>query len=386
MALGAIAGVMMAVIFAAGFFSRELLDGPLFIQAIPSEFKLLEEVDTLLARHYLRELPDNTERQYAAIRGVLSKLEDRNTFFIEPPVARSESDALAGTYGGIGVQLQRSQTGQYVLYPFEDSPAQQAGIGSGDVLLYVDDKPINTTLQQDAVDQLLRGEVKDGNGVQITVLKSDEREETVFIAFGVINIPSVIWRVLPEDEKIGYLHILRFTNRTPQETQEALTELRAAGIQAVILDLRDNGGGLLQESIKVASEFLADGTVLYERTNRNEKTFSVETEGMMTDLPLVVLVNRGTASAAELVAGAILDRERGILIGQVTYGKGTIQQIFELSDKSSIHVTSAEWLTPSRFALDGIGLTPTITMIPDAEGRDVELGEAIRYLNEQLEQ
>jgi carboxyl-terminal processing protease len=384
MALGAFAGILMAVIFAAGFFTRDLIDISLARTDTTVDFSLLGEVQLLLQRHYLREIPDQTALQYAAIRGLLTALGDRNTFFIDPPVAQSESDALAGTYGGIGIQLQRSTTGEYILFPFEDSPAKAAGIADGDVLVAVNQQPITTTMQQDAVDQLLRGEVKDNNGVEITFRNAEGEEQTQFILFAVINVPSVVWRVLQEAPEIGYMHVLRFTNRTPDETRQAITELRADGITAFILDLRNDGGGLLQESVQVAGEFLNGGIVLTEKTKTNEKVFEADTDGLMTDLPLVVLVNGGTASAAELVAGAIVDRERGILIGQRTYGKGTIQQIFELSDKSSIHVTSAEWFTPKGNAIDGIGLSPTIVVEPDASGRDLELAEAIRYLQAQL--
>ncbi|HEX2618674.1 MAG TPA: S41 family peptidase [Phototrophicaceae bacterium] len=381
LALGALAGIVMAAIFAAGFFTRELVDLPVLTQASGDNFPLLNEVEALLEHYYLRQIPDATMRQYAAIRGVMDTLGDHNTFFIEPPVAQSESDALAGTYGGIGVQLQRSTTGEYILFPFDDSPAEKAGIKEGDLLIRVNDIDVSGSIQQDAVDQMLRGEVKAGNGVKITIRRENETEETaLFIEFGVINVPSVIWRVLPEDNRIGYIHILRFTNRTPDEVTQALQKLRIAGIQGLILDLRDNGGGLLQESVKVAGQFLDGGVVLYEKTNKNEKTFTADTGGLMTDLPMTVLVNQWTASAAELVAGALEDRGRGILIGQKTYGKGTIQQIFELSDKSSIHITAAEWFTPEHRALDGVGLEPGIPVEPDSSGRDLELLQAMDYL------
>jgi carboxyl-terminal processing protease len=387
--LGILAGVMLALVFSAGFFLRDIADlpSPVFAASVSpdnreqEDYPLLREVQLLLNRHYLREQPSHSERQYAAIRGMLSSLEDRNTYFIDPPVARSESDVLAGTYGGIGVTVQRNAAGQFVLYPFPDGPAAEAGIQDDDILHAVNGQPLDLTERQDTVDQMLRGEVTEGSGVEITILRHEE-EFTLFILFDVINVPSVLWRVLAEDPQLGYVQMLRFTSRTPDELTEAIEELYDAEISALILDIRNNSGGLLQESMEVAGIFLDDEVVVYEETIRGERVFTADEGGLATEIPLVVLVNRGTASAAELVAGAIQDHQRGILIGQRTFGKGTIQQIFPLSDTSSIHITSAEWFTPNRNALDGVGLQPDIEMILDETGRDVEIGEAVRYLQQ----
>ncbi len=383
---GASIGVSLALAFAAGFILRDLTSPtPIVMAAIGTDaeqngYRLLDEVQNLLDDHYLREQPAYEERQYAAIRGVLGTLEDRYTFLIDPPVAQSESDVLAGTYGGVGVQIQRAENGDLVLFPFEESPALEVGILEGDVLIAINNEPVTFEEQQDAIDQRLRGEVKDDNGVEMTV-RRDEEEIDFFVPFGVINVPSVVWRTLTQDETIGYVQVIRFTNRTPSELETALVELAEQNIQALVLDLRNNSGGLLQESVAVADQFLSGGVLVYEsNTDEGERIFEAEDESVAPDVPLAVLVNGGTASAAELVAGAIQDRERGILIGQTTFGKGTVQQIFRLSDNSSLHVTSAEWFTPNRNELDGVGITPTITMIPDENGRDVELGEAIRYL------
>jgi carboxyl-terminal processing protease len=393
--VGALVGLTLALVFGAGFFLRDIIDmPPVFAQPISSrsgsnaeqseDYQLLREVQSLLDRHYLREQPEYTTRQYAAIRGMLGALNDRGTYFNEPVVARSESDVLAGTYGGIGVELQRDAAGRFVLYPFPEGPAAEAGIGDGDVLYAVNGDPVGIETHQDVVDQMLRGEVKDDNGVEITVLRADDEEFTAFILFDVINVPSVLWRLLAQDERVGYIQLLRFTNRTPSEMVEALELMYAEDVAALVLDLRNNSGGLLQESIDVASIFLDGGVVLYEETAQGERTFEAEGGGEAVDIPLVVLVNGGTASAAELVAGAIQDRQRGTLIGQNTFGKGTIQQIFPLADQSSIHVTSAEWFTPDRNRLDGVGLQPNILMIPDEAGRDIEIEEAVRHLQEEL--
>jgi carboxyl-terminal processing protease len=317
---------------------------------------------------------------------MLTSLEDPYTFFIDPPVAASESDVLAGTYGGIGVQIQRSESGDLVLFPFDESPALAAGIESGDILRAINGQPVDVTLSQDTIDQMLRGEVRDGNGVEVTVDKVESRVSyTAFVPFAVINVPSIVWRVLQEDQEIGYVQIMRFTSRTPEELTTAVEALRDSNIRALVLDLRGNTGGLLQESITVADEFIPSGVIVYERDNNGEEAHNANGGGVAVDMPLVVLVNDRTASGAELVAGAIQDLERGVLIGGTTYGKGTVQQIFPLSDGSSLHVTSSEWFTPNHQPLDQTGLQPDIAVEPDPNGLDVDLGEAIRQLQTQLE-
>jgi carboxyl-terminal processing protease len=389
---GFLIGIGLALVFAAGFFFRDFVGIAAAMasnsngEVVEAGYPLLDEVQGLLDQFYLRDQPDYTQRQYAAIRGVVSSLDDRYTFFIDPPVAQSESDVLAGTYGGVGVLLQRNEMGDFVLFPYPNSPAIEAGIEDGDRLVAVNGARLTMTEQQDAIDQMMRGEVREGNGVEITVLKHTTGEEyTVFIPFDVIDVPSVIWRVLEEDERIGYIQIMRFTNRTPDEVTAAIEGIRAGNVEAVILDMRNNPGGLLQESVDVADQFLDGGVVLYERSSHDERTFDAQPGGGLVDLPIVVLINNGTASAAELVAGAIRDSGRGIIIGQTSYGKGTVQQIFRLSDESSLHITSAEWFTPSNSTIEGVGLEPDIPMIPDENGRDVEIGEAIRHLQQQLE-
>lgn len=383
--IGSLIGVGLAIIFSAGFILRDLIDTPSIFSigqqqtASTEDYPLLDEVQSLINDHYLREQPDYQTRQYAAIRGMLSSLGDRNTFFIDPPVAQSETQVLAGTYGGVGVLLRRNEAGDFVMYPFPDSSAMTVGIVDGDILKSVNGREITLADAPDAVDQLLRGEVKDNNGVEVVILREDE-ELSFFIPFAVVNVPSIQWRVLEEDARIGYILIMRFTARTPSELKTALEDLTSSDIQALVVDLRDNGGGLLIEAIDVAGAFLGNSVIMIQVSRTEETVFYPKSIEVQTDLPLVVIVNGRTASASELVAGAIQDADRGVLVGQKTFGKGTIQEIHPLSDSSSVHITSHEWLTPNRNVIDGVGLTPDIEMIPDENGRDVELGEAIRYL------
>lgn len=381
---GVLLGLVLSVVFLAGFLLGDRLPAGAQDRQKTS-FNLLAEVRDLLKNHYLRDLPGANEMEYAAIRGYLGALEDPYTFFIDPPVAQSESDVLAGEYGGIGVQLRLNERGQFVLYPFRDGPAAMSGIQDGDILVAVDGELIVAGERVDVIDRQLRGEVGSGRGVTITVHDArDGTEREHFIEFAVVQVPSVVWRMLVEEPSFGYVQLLRFTARTPEELRIALTELREQGAVALVIDLRGNSGGLLKESVDVASEFLDGGVVFYEISRNGETVSNAEQGGAALDIPLVVLVNNGTASAAELVAGAIRDRDRGILIGQKTYGKGSVQLIFRLEDDSSVHITSAEWFTPARVPLDGVGLEPDISMIPAEDGRDVELGEAVRYLSAQI--
>jgi carboxyl-terminal processing protease len=368
---------LVGAAYAAGYYSRDRVRA-----SEPGRYALLQQAQEYLDQYYLREQPTTTQREYGAIRGLLSTIGDKYTFLIEPPVAASESNVLAGTYGGIGVQINRDAQGRFVLFPFRDSPAYKAGLRDNDLLISVNDKEVPTTTGQDTVDQLLRGEVRDGNGVKVMVERGTEKLAFT-IPFAVIDVPSVTWRPVSEVPDVGYIQVMRFTNRTPAEVEQAVKELSAANVKYLILDLRNNPGGLLDECVKVAGQFVGGGTIFVEKTKGKESEFKSPLEKPITDLPLVVLVNGGTASASELVAGAIRDRGRGILIGQKTYGKGSVQLILQLADKSSLHVTTAEWFPPSRKPLDGKGLVPDVAMIPDATGRDVELIEAIRQVKAQ---
>src|SRR5258708_3135755 len=388
---GMLLSLVFVAFFAAGFLIRDVPPVKMAMvlaqgsdpTSVPGQYPLLTEVQQHLNEDFLRDQPDQRHLEYSAIRGLITALNDKFTFFIEPPVAQSESNVLAGKYGGIGVQLKRNDKGDFVLYPFRDAPAAKAGVLDGDILLKINGKDLAPDVQADALDQMLRGEVKNDNGVAIHIRRTSTGEEKDFsIVFQEIDVPSVVWRTLEEDPTFGYIQIMRFTNRTPTELTTAIGELKGKGIKALVFDLRDNPGGLLQESIQVAGAFLKKGqVVVYERSRKDEHTDSVPDDGTLTDIPMVVLINKNTASAAELVAGALHDNKRATLIGQISYGKGTVQVIFSLADKSSIHVTIAEWLSPSRLPIDGKGVTPDVPMIPDANGRDVELGEAVLFLH-----
>lgn len=380
--LGLGLGGLLALVFAAGFLLSDQLDTQaMAAPASGGDFAMLDEVQALLDRFYVREQPAYRQREYGAIRGMLGTLNDPNTFFVEPSTAASESDVLAGTYGGVGVQVVRGGPGELILYPFADGPAAAAGIQADDRLVAINQQQLDPAISLDVVDQLLRGEVRSGSGVTITVERDGEELE-FFVEFAVINVPSVVWRMLGDG--IAYLQIMRFSARTPDELSAAAGALLAAGAQGLVLDLRDNAGGLLQESIQAADVFVDDGVLVYEVSPSGEHSFNSTTGGLLADLPLRVLVNGRTASGAEIVAGAIRDSGRALLVGEPTYGKGTVQQILPLSDTSSLHITSSEWFTPARQPLDQVGLTPDVPVTPDPSGIDNALAAAVEGVQVEL--
>ncbi len=336
-------------------------------------------------QHFYGELPSPRERTYGAIYGALALLGDPHTRFVEPQPRELEQDRMRGAFGGIGVTLWRDAESRMVLSPYPDSPAEQAGVREGDILLAVDAEEITDETTIDDVRARLHGEVS--TPVTLTISRPGPKGYTPTPPFDLtitrdeIQVPSVTWRVLDQAPEIGYVCIESFTERTDDELLTALQELREAKTVSLVLDLRDNAGGLIEPAVAVASQFLRDGVVLHELNHDDqEQTIRAQSGGVATDVPLVVLVNGGTASAAEIVAAALQDHDRALLIGETTHGKGSVQLIYELSDGSSLHVTSAIWLTPSRHRIEGQGLTPDV-YVPRSEGpQDVQLDRAAAYL------
>jgi carboxyl-terminal processing protease len=333
-------------------------------------------------QHFYGRLPSPRERTYGAIRETLNLLDDPYTFFVEPQSRELEQDQMRGSYGGIGVTLWRDAEGHTVLSPYVNSPAERAGVCERDILLAVDAKVIADETTVDDVRAWLHGEV--GTPVTLTISRPPTPPFDLTIDREEIQVPSVTWRALDQAPDIGYIHVQGFTEKTGDETLNTLQELRQAETSSLILDLRDNSGGLIDPAIATASQFLSDGVVLYELSrDGQERAFQVQSGGTSTDVPLIVLVNSGTASAAEIVAGALQDHDRALLIGEPTFGKGAVQLIHDLSDGSSLHVTFAVWLTPDRHQIQGHGLTPDI-YVPRGDGpQDEQLDRAVDYLQSQ---
>ena len=350
-------------------------------------FAVYWEAWHLIEQNFLGELPSLQRATYGAIRGVVQELDDPNTVFMEPRRRELERDEHRGRFGGIGVWVyQREDDHQIVLVPQEGSPAEQAGLQEGDVVIKVDDTDIDVaTMTRDDVVALIRGPV--GDSVRITVQRDADQQQLDFeVVREEFQTSSVHWRMLDDRASdVGYIRITQFTERTGAEVEKALRELEERGATRLVLDLRNNPGGLLDSAIDVASQFLDDGVIMYEhKRDGTERPYPVLQGGLARELPVVVLTNGGTASASEIVAGAVKDHGRGVLVGERTYGKGSVQLVFDLADDSSIHITVAKWLTPAHHQIDGNGIEPDFriaaTSDDPSQGSDAQLTAAVEHL------
>jgi carboxyl-terminal processing protease len=349
-----------------------------------SEFSLYWEVWHRVEEQFYGEIPTEPASTYGAIKGALGTLNDPYTIFIEPEPAAQEKAQLEGQFGGIGAFVSRDEEGRVILEPMRDQPAEKAGLQANDILVAVDGAPIVPEMTTDEIVLMIRGEV--GTEVVLTVEREGaDSPVDVTIERAIIETPSAHWRALEEDPTIGYIQLTAFTERSNKELDQAFEELGDQEVQSFIFDLRGNGGGLLDAAVDIASQFIRDGVVVREdRKNEGERVYNVTGGGSALDQSLVVLTNGGTASASEIVAGALQDYGRATLIGEKTFGKGSVQLIYELSDDSRLHVTVAKWFTPNGNAIDGTGLQPDIEVLVTEEdrneGRDPQLERAISFL------
>ena len=342
---------------------------------------------------YAGELPADESLTYGAIRGSLRVLEDPYTSFTDPVLNEVRRVELEGEFEGIGAFVAQNADGQLVIQtPMRGQPAERAGILAGDIVLAVDGVEITGMDVNESV-LLIRGEK--GTEVILTIARDD-----IFAPFDVavvrdrIDIPSVNSARILEAEgapEIGYIELTVFASETRSELADAIAEVKAAGARAIILDLRNNPGGFLNAAVGVASEFIDDGVVTYREDARGTRRAErVVGGGTALDIPLVVLINRGSASASEIVAGAVRDHGRGVIVGERSFGKGSVQNVHDLSDGSQLRVTVEIWLTPNGNTIQGSGVTPDIVVTPEprpaadaatngedpSEGSETEAGDA----------
>ncbi len=338
---------------------------------------------TRLQNDFYGEAPSGQALEYAAIRGVVNSLGDRFTSFMTPAEATRFNDDLDGSFEGIGAQVDTTTDGRgaRIIEVYPGLPADTAGVRRNDIITAVDGQDA-TSLSLTEIITLIRG--PRGTKVTLTIRREGEDKPLeIRVTRARIEIPVVESKMLPGN--IGYIKLNEFSRPAPERLRTALQQLLDQNPKGLILDLRGNPGGLLDVAVDVGSEFLAEGDILIERhKDGREQHYGVRSGGIATAIPLAVLVNEGSASASEIVAGAIQDAGRGPLVGAKTFGKGSVQLPQTLSDGSMLRVTIARWFTPKGRGIHGAGLEPDVPVLLSeadrAAGRDPQLDKAVEIL------
>lgn len=331
-----------------------------------SNLPILDESLKIIGEYGLYEITDEMNLQYGMIRGMIQEYGDPYTAFVEPVQNELQSNELAGSYGGIGSVIEYREDGNYYLIPYPNSPASNEGIQEHDRLIAVDDVPVTEFPDASEIASAVRGEV--GTKIQITVLKQPDytTSETYKIKRQEVPLPSLLAYQDDLYPEIGVVNIHIIADSSRDELVSAIEELQSKGAERFVIDIRNNGGGLLDAGIELAELFLSKDQVIIAQQAKGEevKITTTNKNGKFSDLPVIILVNENTASAAEIFAGALQANQRAELVGKKTYGKNTIQLVFNLQDDSSFRVTNANWWFPAieTFAA-GAGLVPDIEFL-----------------------
>lgn len=347
-------------------------------------FKPFWEAWELVHTQYVDQPVDDLALMRGAIRGMLEALGDQHTSYMDPEEFTDANAGLEGTYEGIGAYVDTSGDYLTIISPIKNSPAEAAGLRPGDQIIAIDGEDM-TGIQPELARRRVLGPA--GSVVVLTVSREGEPDPIIFeIKRAQIVVASVEYEML--ENNIGYIKLNTFGDTTSREMREALEEVMSNNPRGLILDLRNNGGGYLQTAVDIASQFIPEGVVLIERYgDGKEDVYEARRGGLATEVPLVVLVNEGSASASEIVAGAIQDYERGKLVGKTTFGKGSVQIWNPLSDnQGAVRVTIAKWLTPLERTIHEVGLAPDfeveLTEDDFLAERDPQLDKAIEVLEQ----
>ena len=349
---------------------------------------LLRQIRLIIENYQVDAATKNIEEDeliHGAAKGMVEAWKDPYTRFVSPRQLKDEEIELEGKYGGLGMYIGDRDGQILVISPMEDSPAERAGLKPKDQIVKVDDEVV-IGWTSDRVVQKLRGEPD----TKVTVWVRREGEEELLdfeITREIIQLHSVRHEMLSDD--IGYLKLTQFKHNTNDEARSAVREMMKQGMRALILDLRNNGGGLLDASVKISSMFLKDGMVVETkgRADRFNERYNVDKSLFLTNMPMIVLINGGSASASEIVAGALNDRGRAKLIGEKSFGKGSVQTLFPLTDGSGVYVTIARYYTPSGKVIDHVGLSPDIEVKGEPnkdKDKDEQLQRAITELKKSV--
>jgi carboxyl-terminal processing protease len=361
---GAIARILLLVVLllatALGAFAYGRSQSPAALGKEDRESLALyaQALDTVQDDYVDQGAIDPKKQTYGAIEGMLDTLGDEgHTRFLTPEEREQNREDLSGTYEGIGIEIESEDDKTVVLSVVEGSPADRAGIESGDVVVAVNGKSVSGENYSQVA-----GEIRGPEGTEVRLTVSRDGEERVFdLERTKIEAPVASWVLIPGSD-VAHVRLSSFSNDSAEKLRQALEESRAAGARRFVLDLRDNPGGSVDQAVEIAGYFLKPGSVVYIRKDASGERGEIKAEGgsEVTDAPLTVLVNGGTGSSAEILAGALRDNDRATVIGKKTYGTGTVLDEFVLRDGSAMLLGVAEWLTPDGDFIRGTGIAPDI--------------------------
>jgi len=355
-------------------------------QDLQALFKPFWEAWNIVHDEYVDQPVDDLKLMQGAIKGMIEALGDKHSSYMDPQTFKTANEELSGEYDGIGAFVDTTTDYLTIISPMPNSPAEKVGLLTGDKIIKIDGEDM-TGLDAELARRKVLGPA--GTTVTLTVVREGESEPLEFVIIREhIVVKSATGKML--DNGIAYVQITTFGDKTTNELKNALEELMAQNPKGLILDLRNNGGGYLQTSVEVTSQFVDEGVVLYEQFgNGKRNTYEVIPGGKATKIPMVVLINEGTASASEIVSGALQDYGRAKLVGIKSYGKGTVQDWAPLSDnQGAVRVTIAKWLTPKERTIHEKGLTPDIIIETTQEDikakKDPQLDKAVEVLLQML--
>ena len=366
--------------FIGGFYFHQYLLQDYYERAYSDEnidFSLIKKtLDQIFVNYVNQDKIDLEKMTYGAISGMVDALDDPYTEFFDPKGTEDLQETITGSFEGIGLQIAIRDKKLTAISPIKGTPAEKAELKPKDIIIAIDGESTSNLSINEAVNKI-RGE----KGTKVTLtIERDGSSFDVDIVRAVINVPTVDWELIGSDN-IAHLGIYHFSNTTYQDFKKVASEILNSEAKGIILDLRGNPGGLVSQAVDIAGWFLNKGQIVIVERDKDGNEVETKSSGPsnLSHYPLVILIDEGSASAAEILAGAIKDNKDTLTVGEKSFGKGTVQKVISLSDKLTLKVTIAEWLTPNRNVIDGSGITPDIEI--EYNENDSQLEKALEEIN-----